>query len=230
MSPEEQINDLSAKLGAARDERDRQRDEKHEAQNALIAIEARALAAPQEHETSHPDEQHPRTIVVCGRELDYTVATIDGPAAYAVAELYGHAQGDILSLVAEVRRLRAIVAQLAPPDVTPLTEVQRRNLDAMMARDEGPGAPCEDRPGAGPTRMEIVEAQALARAAGNTAAVNAARLAARVWRRYDRERDRVRELSAVLESVREAVGCETWVECPERVRGLRAEIDARPCA
>lgn len=26
MSPEEQINDLSAKLGAARDERDRQRD------------------------------------------------------------------------------------------------------------------------------------------------------------------------------------------------------------
>lgn len=36
MSPEEQIDDLRTKLRAAGDERDRQRDEKYEAQNALI--------------------------------------------------------------------------------------------------------------------------------------------------------------------------------------------------
>ena len=79
----------------------------------LSVIEARALAAPRGHEVDHPDDMLGRSIVSCGGEVrlpyDYTVVGVEGPARVAVAELYGHAQEDILALVAEVRRLRAIV-------------------------------------------------------------------------------------------------------------------------
>jgi hypothetical protein len=106
----------------------------------LAEIEARANAAPREHEVSHFDELHPRTIVVCGRECpsnDYTVATIDGPAAYAVAELYGHAQEDELALVDEVVRLRAEVEQLRAENarLAPRQRAGQRIFNAVYALD-----------------------------------------------------------------------------------------------
>ena len=82
----------------------------------LDAIEARANAAPPGHQAEHPDDLPGRSLVVCGRErgpvIDRTVVGVEGPERVAVAELYGHAQEDILALVAEMRRLRAELASV----------------------------------------------------------------------------------------------------------------------
>jgi hypothetical protein len=119
--------------------------------------------------------------------------------------------------------LRALVRHLSP-EVTPLTADERASLDALLANSEGPGAPCADSPLADPTRLEFVEAEAAARAAGDGPRARVAVLGLRAYRCYDRERDRVRELCAILEAAREALGCETWSGVPAEVRRLHAEV------
>lgn len=128
---------------------------------------------------------------------------------------------DVPALVAEVRRLRALVQHLAP-EATPLTVDERSGLDALLTRPAGPGAPCADSPIGDPTRLELVEVEAAARAAGDGPRAQVATLGLRAFRCYDRERDRVRELCAILEAARESLGCETWSGVPAAVERLRA--------